>query len=172
MTNEQKRLSLQMRADGQTYIAIAETLRVPSSIIKSFCAKAQTPADDPAPVDMVSVNTSPENQATDAEHIAECPSAGEAIAPVTPARDVTLCRQCGEPLHLNSANHMKRFCSENCRQKWRRAHNGEQTSKASASVCMGCGMTFKNGGNPARRYCSQDCYFEHRFSIRRGANVK
>ena len=52
MTNEQKRLSLQMRADGQTYIAIAETLRVPSSIIKSFCAKAQTPADDPAPVDM------------------------------------------------------------------------------------------------------------------------
>jgi hypothetical protein len=170
MTREQKRLSLQMRADGQTYAAIAAALGLPSSTIKSYCAKAAVPAPSFVPsADAPFLNASCESRyhAEEASDYCDFTDDRGASNDAPPMTDPARCRQCGEPLRLHSGNHMKRFCSESCRQKWWRAHKGELSAKASTSVCVGCGVTFKNGGNPNRRYCSRDCYFDHRFQRER-----
>lgn len=73
------------------------------------------------------------------------------------------CRFCGKAFPLTTMNRMKRFCSEHCRQKWWRAHPGVITQKVSVSSCANCGLVFKNGGNPKRRFCSRSCYFQYRF---------
>lgn len=156
MTSEQKEQALIMRADGQTYASIAEALGVPVGSVKSYvsrntvgCLQPKTTTDN--------VSATVESDSTSA-------------APTSPDNSVSssaFCRQCGEPLNMTSKTHMRRFCSESCRQKWWRAHKGEVSVKASVSVCVGCGASFKNGGNPARRFCSQACYFNYRFGIRR-----
>ena len=148
MTSEQKTLALQMRADGRSFGEIAAQLSVAASTIKYLCWKSEGKAN------MTSVKDSTE------------PS-GYPASPL-PAK-FGVCRQCGAPLNLHAGNRMKRFCSENCRQKWWRAHPGAISDKATISVCAGCGQPFNNRGNPSRRYCSRTCYYATRFS-RRAAN--
>lgn len=176
MTNEQKSLSLQMRADGQTYTAISDVLGVPISTLKSYCVKALKDDDGrdcwrdnertrmrPGSPDSPDCGTPP---TTDDLEAAE---ENHGSASPMPRSRQPICRQCGEPLKLASATHMRRFCSENCRQKWWRAHKGQKTEKVSTTICLACGETFNNKGNPARRYCSRACYFQARF-LRRDSN--
>ena len=142
MTIDQKQRMLQLRAEGKTYTAIAETMGFSPSAVKSFFSREGARAVVPD-----------EFHAADERDVIVAPIAG-------------VCRQCGADLKLHAGNQMKRFCSESCRQKWWRAHPGFITDKASTSTCAGCGAVFKNGGNPARRYCTRACYIEHRFGKR------
>lgn len=139
MTSEQKVRIQQLRDEGKTFAAISDEIGVAISTIKSFCQKNLR---ENVPTAKVERNTA---------------------VPAAIIDTHGFCRQCGETLDLRPGNQMKRFCSERCRQKWWREHPGLVTSKASSSVCVGCGSVFKNGGNHARRYCSRACYMTHRF---------
>lgn len=153
MTIEQKETVTRMRAEGNTFSAIAESLGISVSTIKSYWQKSSQASKPVSPgTDAYEVSGSAAKEKTQ----------DNTMPPVTPG----ICRQCGVALNLHIGNQMKRFCSERCRQKWWRAHPGLVTAKASVSVCVGCGRTFKNGGNPARRFCSRTCYTRHRLSGR------
>ena len=156
MTEDQKRLTLQMRNDGKTYAAIAVELGLSSNTVKSFCTRNGMPK---SVMMETGVETLPMKRQTDTTAGAEEASKAEPIM----RTDRSACRQCGADLQLRNENQMKRFCSERCRQKWWRAHPGLITEKASVSVCAACGHAFKNHGNHARRYCSRACYLRSRF---------
>ena len=137
MIDEQKRQIVRLHTEGKTHAEIAAIMDIPPSTVRSFFSR------------QTAVPFEQQQQAAPA------------------LSDGSNCRQCGEPLRLHSGNHMKRFCSERCRQAWWRAHPGLVTEKASSSTCVGCGSIFKNGGNPRRRYCSRACYMKERFGSRR-----
>ena len=138
MTNEQRAQIQRLRSEGKTYAAIAETMDLSCSAVKSFFSRSGRDEK---------TEKSPET---------------------APAYGDGLCRQCGAPLGLHASNRMKRFCSESCRQKWWKAHPGLYRDQTSTSTCANCGETFKNGGNPKRRFCSRDCYYHHRFGDSHG----
>lgn len=144
MTNEQKTLIITMRAKGHTFNAIAERLELSVSTIKSYYQKASR-GTIPSTITSEFTENHPKMSTAEASHV------------------FGVCRHCGAPLEMHNGNHMKRFCSENCRQKWWRAHPGTVIKRASTSVCAACGGTFKNGGNHSRRYCSRSCYCRDRF---------
>ena len=69
------------------------------------------------------------------------------------------CANCGCPLrHTPGAKH-KRFCSDECRMAWWKAHP-EAVNRKSVYlfVCPTCGESFEAYGNANRKYCSRACF--------------
>lgn len=137
MTDLQKQQMLRLRGEKKTYTAIARIMNISTSAVKSFFSREVGKTEQSI-------------------------SDGKPGKPFKPG----FCRQCGTDLKITVSNRMKRFCSETCRQKWWRAHPGAISDKATISVCVGCGVSFNNRGNPGRRYCSRACYYATRFGGR------
>ncbi len=80
--------------------------------------------------------------------------------------DKTVCACCGKWLFNPATGRKKRFCNDDCRRKWWNL-NRDQMNKGSESqyviTCVGCGKQFISYGNSKRKYCSKECYVNHRY---------
>ena len=64
--------------------------------------------------------------------------------------------------NIDSISGKKRlFCNDKCRSAWRRAHH-MLIEPVYHHVCAGCGTAFKTAGNKSQKYCSRQCYLNHR----------
>jgi len=81
-----------------------------------------------------------------------------------PTESADACENCGKPLHHTPGSKRKRFCSDNCRLLWWKAHPENMNQKAVYNfTCPNCGIVFSAYGNKGRKYCSHDCYVADRF---------
>jgi len=78
---------------------------------------------------------------------------------ITPTSSkVETCLKCGVELPAYENGRPRRFCSDECRQKYWNVHPKQyQTSH----VCPVCGKSFK--ARKSRKYCSHTCYITDRF---------
>lgn len=68
------------------------------------------------------------------------------------------CENCNEALPSYQGGRRRRFCSDDCRQKYW----GKQKKKyRTAHICPACGVNFRARNN--RKYCSHSCYIKKRF---------
>jgi endogenous inhibitor of DNA gyrase (YacG/DUF329 family) len=69
------------------------------------------------------------------------------------------CANCGCPLRHTRGSKQKRFCSDQCRMAWWKAHPEAVNRRAVYHfVCPICGTEFESYGNARRRYCSRTCF--------------
>ena len=69
------------------------------------------------------------------------------------------CANCGCPLQHTPGSKHKRFCSDECRMAWWKAHPQTVNRKAVyLFVCPTCGGSFEAYGNANRKYCSRACF--------------
>lgn len=74
---------------------------------------------------------------------------------------IGICKNCGKRL---SSKRQKKFCSDVCKNAWWNLHRDEKGSYAShKSSCLCCGKQINTYGNKRKKYCSHDCYIQHRF---------
>lgn len=82
----------------------------------------------------------------------------------TPKYTAGICPECEKTIVQVSGRKPKRFCSQECRQKWWNAHPERIGQKAVYEyVCLNCGHLFTAYGNSHRKYCSHECYVAARF---------
>ena len=82
--------------------------------------------------------------------------------PVTGA-DEHQCLCCGAPVAQNAGRKEKKFCSDKCRNQWWNSHQSEIKKEAYYTlVCQFCGKEFESYGNQRRKFCSRECYGNHR----------
>lgn len=73
------------------------------------------------------------------------------------------CLQCGAKLVQTPNKKKKKFCSDRCRTLWWNSHLDRVNRQAYyTAVCQHCGKEFISYGNDHRKYCSRECYTEHR----------
>ena len=76
------------------------------------------------------------------------------------------CLECGTPLVHVKNKKPKKFCCNECRQKWWNAHLDRVNKKAYYKfICANCGKEFEAYGNAHRKYCCYECYIEGRFGV-------
>lgn len=69
-----------------------------------------------------------------------------------------LCRFCGSPIEMKFKQKTRKFCSDQCRQKWWNSHREEVCHRKVYSFqCPQCGKSFQAFNNPNRKYCSKSC---------------
>ncbi|MES0410228.1 RNA polymerase subunit sigma-70 [[Clostridium] scindens] len=74
-----------------------------------------------------------------------------------------VCPQCGEPVAQKEGRKEKKFCSDKCRNQWWNSHQSEIKKEAYYTlVCQFCGKEFESYGNQRRKFCSRECYGNHR----------
>ena len=136
MTASQKQEIARLRGRGVGYGKIALTLGISQNTIKSYCHR---------------------------NHIgAGSVSAVEVVEPLDTG--TSLCECCGKEIHQIFGHKTKRFCSDACRNKWWNSHLDLVKRKAVYKYkCPGCGREFEVYGNAHRKYCSHECYINHRF---------
>lgn len=77
-----------------------------------------------------------------------------------------VCNFCGKKLVRANTGRPRRFCSNECRRSWWKAHPNELKQQEKAVYhhsCARCGKEFTSYGNSKRKYCSHDCYIKDRF---------
>ena len=80
--------------------------------------------------------------------------------------DKTVCSYCGKPLIRKNTGRPKRFCCDECREKWWKENRDMMVHHKEAIYqfeCTGCGKKFSAYGNRNRKYCCHECYIHHRF---------
>lgn len=76
------------------------------------------------------------------------------------------CKRCGTPIEQLPKRKKKIFCSKACSQKWWSTHLYLLDPSSAALyhfTCASCGKRFSAYGNDKRKYCSHDCYIDHRY---------
>lgn len=75
-----------------------------------------------------------------------------------------VCKFCGKQIEQKPHSKKRQFCSDSCRMHWWNTHP-EQLDKRAVhqTQCAGCKKSFDAYSTKPRKYCSQDCYFTHRF---------
>ncbi len=133
MTKDQKIQVLKLRATGYGYKKIAQKLGISPNTVKSFCRRHKT-GDDLEPD----------------------------FSPVF-SGETTFCMNCGQQIKQLAGRKRKKFCSGQCRQAFWNAHLDQVRRKAFYIFrCRHCGKEFRVYGDRGRRYCSRECYLEHR----------
>lgn len=82
------------------------------------------------------------------------------------AQTERFCLQCNKKLPAHKQGRRRKFCSDQCRQKWWSAHPEAVARSEEATyemVCQYCGQTFSSYGNKNRKYCNNQCYVRDRF---------
>lgn len=135
MTNEEKSRIAKMRRDGIGYKKIAQTLGLNEGTVKTYCHR---------------------NGLTGAGAVAS-----EKTTNAIPQQP---CKYCGALIPQFPGRKEKKFCSDDCRNRWWNKHLTEAKRKnMSDYVCPACGKTFSAYGKRNRKYCSHDCYIIDRF---------
>ena len=74
------------------------------------------------------------------------------------------CLYCGDdlPRQSGSGRH-RRYCSDGCRRAYWQIHRAEGKQLSTYThICTYCGKAFEVYGRVKRKYCSRDCYMQHR----------
>lgn len=136
MTEEQKTQIVNLRGGGCGYVRIARILGLSENTVKSFCRRKNLGGRARASLPMQ--------------------------VPVMDGKHFCLC--CGKEVAQNPGRKKKKFCSDRCRNKWWNSHLDRVNRKANYEfVCPQCKKPFTAYGNAGRKYCSHECYIEHRF---------
>lgn len=76
----------------------------------------------------------------------------------------SVCECCGKSIVQVAGRKQKRFCSDQCRNKWWNGHLNLVKRKAVYTfTCPNCGKVFKVYGNSQRKFCCHACYIAYRF---------
>lgn len=98
-----------------------------------------------------------------------CRRAGITPDPTTAPVDDPLgvwCLNCAAPI---TSHRPVKFCCEDCRRSWWRAHPEQGNRRAFYHfTCAHCATVFSAYGNSQRKYCTHACYIRHRFGTRGG----
>ena len=133
MTGEQKQRIQDMRQRGSSYADIASAVGLTKNSVKTFCWRNNLTACD------ASNDTGNEDN-----------------------KDT--CKHCGKKLRQKSKQKPKTFCDDACRLAWWRKHRDKLDKKAVYKLtCAHCGKVFDSYGNKERKFCSHDCYINHRY---------
>lgn len=73
-------------------------------------------------------------------------------------KNVGTCDNCDEVLPSYQGGRRRRFCSDDCRQKYWSKHKKKYRTE---HICPACGVVFRARNN--RKYCSHSCYIQNRF---------
>ena len=84
--------------------------------------------------------------------------------------EASVCEQCGKPIEQNPGRKRKRFCCDDCRNKWWNEHlELVKRNAVYTYTCPACGKEFMVYGNSHRKFCSHACYIAYRFGgVRHG----
>ena len=136
MTADQKKAIITLREKGATVGTIADMLNINVNTIKT--------------------------------HLRRHPVAFVITEPVEETRPSVLkCKHCGRDIVQVPGRKEKLYCSDECRNRWWNTHMDKVQRKAYTTfVCLTCGKRVTVYGNDKRKYCSHDCYIEHRFGHR------
>ena len=74
---------------------------------------------------------------------------------------ISECCFCHKQIIQKKRGSKRIFCDEKCRSAWRRAHH-KLKEPVYYHTCVGCGAEFETAGNKSQRYCSRQCYMNHR----------
>lgn len=78
-------------------------------------------------------------------------------------KEKTGCEQCGRMISQDPHRKKKRFCSDRCRMLWWNGHRDKVSHRTEYErTCLMCGKRFISYTAPDRKYCSTQCYAEHR----------
>lgn len=133
MTKDQKIQILKLRATGYGYKRIAQKLGISPNTVKSFCRRHKTGDDSETE-----------------------------LSPAL-SGETTFCANCGKEIKQRAKVKPRRFCDDQCRQQYWNTHLEEVRRKAYYIFqCRHCGKEFHVYGDRNRRYCSRECYIEHR----------
>ena len=134
MNIQQKTEIASLRSQGFGYAKIAQALGLSKNTVKSYCKRNNLSA-------------------------ASLESASD-----MPILAQSFCLECGKAITQVPGRKEKKFCSGECRHKWRNARPEKITRKAVYSyTCAGCGKPFTAYGNSRRKYCCHACYIADRF---------
>ncbi len=76
----------------------------------------------------------------------------------------TVCAQCGKPLVQTPHKRKKRFCCDQCRMAWWKAHPDQIVrKKVYTHICRFCGKEFQSH-RATSQFCSRKCYADIRRS--------
>ena len=69
------------------------------------------------------------------------------------------CPECGKEIIQNPRGRKKKFCSDECRFKWKNRHPNPRNWKMVEFTCPECGRVFQARGyrDVKRKYCSRVC---------------
>lgn len=134
MTDKEKSQIIKLRAAGNGYGRIAQTLGISPNTVKSFCRRNN-----------ISTETK-EDTATDI------------------LGETTYCENCGREIQQIAKRKKKRFCCDKCRNAWWNSHLDQVKRKAVYTFrCPHCGREFQIYGDKRRKYCSHECYIADRY---------
>ena len=135
MTNEEKSRIAKMREDGVGYKRIAQALGLSEGTVITYCHRNG----------LAGAGTDSTEKTSNAIHQQPCKYCGAMILQIPGRKE-------------------KKFCSDDCRNRWWNKHLAEATRKNMSNyVCPACGKTFSAYGKRNRKYCSHDCYIIDRF---------
>ena len=138
MTPAQKETVYKLRLQGLGYKAIARELLLSVDAVKSYCKRHHLTG----PPEAVQKNV----QVIEEQH--------------------GLCPHCKQPIRQKKRGRSKRFCCDDCRYAWWKAHP-EISSKSETALypytCEYCGKKCTTYGNKNRKYCSLACYYKARY---------
>ena len=80
------------------------------------------------------------------------------------------CPNCGTAIQQPQRGRRKKFCSDDCRWKWKNKHPRPERWKSSRiAICPVCGKSFTASReyNRKRKYCSRACFNRGRAAERR-----
>ena len=147
MTEEQKFQIRKLRNEGLGYYAIAKTMNISRSSVRSYCKSN-------------GIYGSPQIREI---NVKERIKNGEA------------CAYCAGPIKKASTGRPARFCSGECRRNYWKIHRAEGYKSPSATYIMECAYchnTFSSYGNKHRKYCCHEHYILDRFGdIKGGADA-
>ncbi len=77
---------------------------------------------------------------------------------------ITACQNCGAEIVQRPKVKQRRFCCNECRNQWWNQHLDEVKRKTYYEIiCRYCGKVTTVYGDSRRKYCSHECYIQHRF---------
>lgn len=134
MTDNQKAQIIKLRAAGNGYGKIAQTIGISVNTVKSFCCRNDINGDMAAVLSVILTG------------------------------ETTACENCGREIQQIAKRKKKRFCCDKCRNEWWNSHLDQVKRKAVYDFrCPCCGKEFHIYGDKRRKYCSHECYIADRF---------
>ena len=79
----------------------------------------------------------------------------------TTKETIAACAHCGKAID-KSKRSAKRFCSDDCRNKWWNEHPKREMSYV--SICACCGKEIHMCRRNEKKYCSHSCYIKARYN--------
>ena len=133
MTDNQKAQIINLRAAGNGYGRIAQTLGISLNTVKSFCRRND-----------INGNKVPE------------PS-------VVLTGETTCCENCGREIQQIAKRKKRRFCCDKCRNAWWNSHLDQVSARRFMISDARIAAWVHIYGDKRRKYCSHECYIADRF---------